>query len=206
MLAGFIVALATLSGAASGLGCGARTGADNERASADSGIDSGRSDAGGTVIDAGAPPDAGPGPVTCVGHDDVGGFIGSVPIGAIDFPFVAAGVESPTTHSCPRLFIRAGADAAFVGDFLEIEVPYGTAESIGPGLRPGFMNVFIDGEVWSEEVMVDVTRADGLFADSTMLPVHLWRASAELHHHDATTDLDSVIVDASYCTDFPLCL
>jgi hypothetical protein len=66
------------------------------------------------------------------------------------------------------------------------------------------MVVFLGSEVWEEAIEVDVRRADGLLDLS--VPMAEWRGSAEIHHHDATTDLDAVIVDAEYCRDFPLCL
>jgi hypothetical protein len=143
-------------------------------------------------------------PPVCVGRDDVGGFVGAVPGIAIDFPFVVGGVEPDGTHSCPRFFIRAGDAADFSGATLEIEVPLDDA-SRTPGEYPGTMTVLgITGEIWTEEIFVEVLRADGLFDLS--LPVDEWRGSARVSHHDATTDLEGDLADAPYCTNFAICI
>jgi hypothetical protein len=139
-----------------------------------------------------------------VGRDDVGSFEGFTPVGTFRFPYVAAGIEPSGGHSCPRLFLRAGSDATFSGDHLELEVSYTRGEPIGTGRRPGRVQVFIGDGVWAEEVEVDVQRADGLI--DSPVPMNLWRASAEIHYHDATIDVEAVITDARYCNDFPLCL
>ena len=179
--------------------CGART---DTAVAIDAGAET---DAVAPLRDAGAArPDAFvPPPPTCLGRDDVGGFYGAVPVGVVEFPFVVAGIEEPGSHACPRVFIRAGQDPSFSGDRLEIQVPY-ASDDIGPGLRDGYMDVYIGGEVWSEPVRVDVLRADGLF-DPTV-PVAERRVSASVSHHDATTDLEGSVEDAEYCYDFAICI
>lgn len=166
-------------------------------------------DGGAALVDASPdagppmPTDGGPRPPRCVGRDDVGAFLGSTPIGEIAFPFVVAGIEGDGTHSCPRLFVRAGDEATFSGSRLEIEVPMPPGER-EPGPRMGTMTVLIAGREWIEPVRVDVQRADGLF--DTSRPRDEWRARVVVSHHDATTDLEGHAADAEYCNDFPLCL
>lgn len=194
----FVFALVSLAA-----GCGARSGpigpvdaASTDGASADAGS----GDAG--LRDAGRPRDAAP-PARCMGDDDVGAISGFVPSGTFDFPFVVAGVEPSGSHSCPRLFIRAGVDAAFTGDRLEIEVDYEDGDVL-PLSRVGRMVVFMGDEVWEEGVPVEITRADGLF--DTSLPVESWRASFTISHHDATSDIEGRGDDVPYCTDFAICI
>lgn len=185
------------------LGCGARTGSEDDTADAattDSSV-SVRTDSAPPTRDAWTPPP--PPPPTCTGRDDVGGVFGAVPIGEVAFTYIVAGIERPGSHACPRFFLRAGEDATFSGDRLEIQVPY-PSDDIGPGLREGTLDVLIGGEVWSEPIQVEVTRADGLF-DAT-LPMDAWRGSATFSLHDATTDLEGRVEDAEYCNDFPLCI
>lgn len=195
-----------------GAGCGARTDAlDRGGRAGDggAGVDASRPSDAATAdappaLDA-APPDVPPPPLECVAREGAGRIVGSTPLGSFAFPYVVAGVEQPTTHSCPRLFLRAGSDPAFAGDYLEIEVPYSSFEPRGPGTRMGFLNLNLRGEVWSEPIMIDVHRADGLFEGS---PPRMdeWRASASIAHHDATSDIDGEVVDAEYCWNFALCL
>lgn len=160
-----------------------------------------RRDSGPAAADAWVPPP--PRPATCMGRDDVGGVFGTVPLGEVAFRYVAAGIEQPGTHACPRFFLRAGEDATFSGDRLEIQVPY-PSDDIGPGLREGILDVFMGGEHWTEPMLIEVTRADGLF--DTALPRDAWRGSATFSLHDATTDLEARIVEAEYCTDFAICI
>lgn len=138
--------------------------------------------------------------MTCRGRDDAGGFYGEVPLGEIAFPYVVAGIEEP--GSCPRFFIRAGEDRTFEGSRLEIEVPY--SDAIGPGLREGFMDVYMGGEVWSGPIVIHVSRADGLFDRS--VPLEERRGRATVSWHVATTDLEGTVDDAEYCYDFALCI
>lgn len=185
--------------------CGARTDTAETIEGADE-TDSGTriTDAGVARPDTFVPPPPPP-PVMCRGRDDVGGFFGAVPLGDIAFPFVVAGIEEPGTHSCPRLFIRAGEDPTFSGSYLEIQVPYATDGSdLDPGPREGFMDVYIGGEVWSEPLFVDVLRADGLFDPD--VPREERRAIAVVSHHDATTDLEGIVMEAEYCYDFAICI
>ncbi len=143
---------------------------------------------------------------SCVGRDDVGSFEGLVPLGRFRFPYVSAGIEPATGHSCPRLFLRAGVDPTFSGDHLEVEAFYTRGEPVMAGIRPGAIRVYIGDQVWSsdEGIEVDVQRADGLL--DTSVPMDLWRASAEIHVRRAVVDIDAMIVDAEYCRNFPLCL
>jgi len=182
-------------------GCGARSDTHEPNADAAAG-DAGMARDAGPLRDTSPPPrDAAP--AVCTGRDDVGGVSGFIPSGTFDFPYVVAGVEPPGSHSCPRLFIRAGADATFRGDRVEIEVDY-EAGDVLPVRRFGRMVVMIGDEIWEEGVPVDITRADGLFDRS--LPMDAWRASFTVSHHDATTDLELSGTDVPYCNDFAICI
>lgn len=137
-----------------------------------------------------------------------GAFNGAVPEFEIDFPFVVAGIEGFGGHSCPRLFIRAGDSPTFDGAFLEIEVQYFGEERFEPGPREALLTVYPEGRrtslPWSEMIIVDVLRADGLAP--TMLEPEAWRAVAFIEHHDATTDLIGRVDEAGYCRDFAICI
>jgi hypothetical protein len=177
--------------------CGARTDGIPDRDGATAPLDA------PVVLDA-PPADGGPRPV-CEGLTGFGTVEGFVPSAkTFSFPYVALGVESPTTHSCPRFFLRAGDAPDFSGDYLDIEVPYDVAGPFTPGVRAGTLTVHAGGGEWTEEIQLDVRRADGLF-DLTV-PIEAWRGSATIDHHDATTDMTATIVDAEYRPCFAICL
>lgn len=149
-----------------------------------------------------------PPPPTCIALPESGHIDGNIPGFDIDFPFVVAGVETFGSHSCPRLFIRAGDSPTFDGAYLEIEVHYSRDEGFVPGPREAFLSVYPEGrrttEPWFEEIVVEVVRVDGL--EVTPLPREEWRAVVFLDHHDATTDLVGELVEAPYCNDFAICI
>jgi hypothetical protein len=101
------------------LGCGARSGLPDPDGAAerDAATDSAADVRVDTAIDVFRPPS------TCTAAEGAGVFAGQIVGTPINFPFVVAGVEPAGTHSCPRLFIRAGDDPTFSGSTLEIEVP-----------------------------------------------------------------------------------
>ena len=195
------------------VGCGARVGlpvderSDTSVADAaviDAPVDTSRLDVGRS--DSAPPPP--PPPPSCIAELGHGELRGNVPGFDIDFPFVVAGVETFGSHSCPRLFIRAGDSPTFDGAFLEIEVSYFAEDGFEPGPREASLTVFPEGrrtpEPWFEQILVDVLRADGL--DGSPTPPETWRAFAIVDYHDATTDLVGTVEDAPYCTDFAICI
>lgn len=193
------------------LGCGARAGLPVEERE-DASTDASVSDA--SLLDASLPdtraPDTArpPPPPRCMALPESGQVRGNIPGFDIDFPFVVAGIESFGSHSCPRLFIRAGDSPTFDGAYLEIEVHYSRDEGFVRGRREGFLSVYPEGrstaEPWFEEIVVEVLRVDGL--EDTPLPPEDWRAVAFVDYHDATTDLVGEIIEAPYCNDFAICI
>jgi hypothetical protein len=191
------------------VGCGASTGPAEDRADA-SARDSAAPDSAApdsTTLDSAAP-DSAPArdaslPPRCLGTDEAGGITGFVPGFDFVFPFAVAGIDPPGAHSCPRLFIRAGDAADFSGDTLEIEVPM--PDGATPGTFVGTLSVQpVGGELWVEEIQLEVLRADGHFDHS--VPFEDRRASVRISYHDATTDLEGAIDDVHYCNDFAICI
>ncbi|MGE0791099.1 MAG: hypothetical protein AB7S26_35835 [Sandaracinaceae bacterium] len=184
--------------------CGSRTSTVDDTPDAGPAV---RRDAGGAT-DAGTitPPPPPPPPMRCLARSEPGdGLFGGVPGTGFMMGYAKTGVESRGSHACPRLFIHFGYDETLTGDHVEIEVPYeNTGPPPLPGPRMANMNVFYGDQVWTETILVDVLRADGLLDSS--LPEDQWRATVRISHHDATTDIDGGFVDLAYCNDFPLCI
>lgn len=175
--------------------------------------DAGAPDALGDVSQDSPPPeDAGLETPGCVGEpvmNEAGALSGTAFGRDLSLSFITGGIEPVGGHSCPRVFIRAGVDDdlsgfEFTRPYVELAVPY-RRDAIGPGLTDGTLTwFFADGDVQSEEVMVNVTRADGLFENE--LPASERRIEFSLSHHDATTDFDAEAIVATYCNNFAMCI
>lgn len=158
------------------------------------------------------PGDAGPPPWTCTGEpvmNATGSLSGAAFGDTFTFPFITVGIEPAGGLSCPRVFIRAGdfenfSGPDFPGPYFEIEVPY-SSDALSPGPATGTITWFFgDGEASSEEIIVNVTRADGLFENE--LPESERRIEFSISHHDATTDFDGEAIVATYCSNFFICI
>ncbi len=188
-------------------GC-SRSGPEYEMPSADAASDAARprADARGDArtADADARLDAPQLPPECLAPANRGSVNGSVPIGAFSFTYLVAGVEPDGSHSCPRVFLRAGLDPRFERDHLDLEVPYPRDAPREPGRMEGNLTVYLGGETWTEKVFVIVGRADGLF--TLDVPYEEQRVSLSFSHHDATSDIEATASEVPYCNIFSFCI